>query len=636
MSGYDIVYPRNGRISFDGGLNNKFERAAIADNETPDCYNVVFGNAAVETRGGVTKLNTTAIGSFVGDGLYTRRDNTGAETMVAFAGGTAWYWSGTTFTTISSAQSVFTAGVRVATAQYENHLFVGNGGVTPYKYNGTDWTRHGVPIATGTVSAASITSSTGVINGEVRYKVAYVNSQAAIGDVGTATVTATITAGKVYLTGIPTAPQSHGVSARRIYRNFVSGATATYGLLATISDNTTTTYVDNSLDAALGATPPTDNGEPPKYNAIVTHQNRLFMNDTANPNYVWYSNALEPYTVASTNFLPVGDNSQDLVKGLDVYDNSVVVLGERALYLILMPTTDPTDWVTIKTRSPYGSRSPFSTFLYNNRLMFGAQQNGKFVGFSALAGSTIDPDATLLDSSRAGSDLKSNRLEENMFDVQELYIGNISAIVYKNRAYMSVTEGDGETRNNSVYVYDFSIANLNKSQEASWAPLTGINAAQFTIYDGKLYAIDSTATGFVRQIETTTPSDDSAAINSYFWTKEFSGLPGHENLQKDFRKAYLLVEKSGSYYMNFAYRVDSDNGQGSVKQLDLSSGADTWGNKNWGTMIWGSGSAQEEIEIPLGTATGKRIQFMFSNQNTAGQRFKVIGMKFKYNIKGKR
>ncbi len=635
-SGYDIVYPSRGRIKFDGGLNTKFERSEIADNESPSCFNVVFGNAAVETRGGSSKLNTTAVGSFVGDGLYTRRDNTGAETMVVFANGTGYQLAVTTFSTIPSAQSVFTAGIRVGSAQYENHIFFGNGGVAPYKYNGTNFTRHGVPAATGVVSSVSATTSAGVVNGVPRYRIVYVNSQTVAGDVGTATVDITVTNAKVVLTDIPVAPTSHGVSSRKIYRNFVSGSTATYGLLATLSDNTTTSYVDNSLDSALGATYATDQGEPPKYNVIAQHQNRLFCNDTANPNYIWYSDLFEPYTFSSTNFLPIGDASQDLVKGVDVYENSVVVFCERSTFLIYMPSTTDTEWSVIKTKSPYGTRSPYATALYNNRLLWGAQQNGKFVGFAALAGTTLDPDATILDSSKAGSDLKSNRIEQEMFDVVEAYLGNASAIIYKNKAYLTITSDTGSTQNNRIFVYDFSIASLGDKQEASWSQLSGVNACQFTIYNGNLYALDSTATGFVRQLESNVYSDESSAINSYFWTKEFSGLPGHENLQKDFRKVYLLVEKTGNYYMNFGYRVNSDNGEGALKQVDLSSGADTWGSKNWGTLVWGSGTAQEEIEIPLGATTGKRIQFKFTNQNTAAQRFKVIGMKFKYNIKGKR
>ena len=41
---YDIVYPPQGRVTFEGGLNNKFPRALIADNESPDTFNVVFTN----------------------------------------------------------------------------------------------------------------------------------------------------------------------------------------------------------------------------------------------------------------------------------------------------------------------------------------------------------------------------------------------------------------------------------------------------------------------------------------------------------------------------------------------------------------------------------------------------------------
>lgn len=636
QSQFNIVFPPRGRVGFDGGLNTKYPRAEIPDNESPDCLNVVFAGTAIQSRGGVTKLNSNAIGSFSGDGLYVRHENSGGETMVAFAGGTAYTWSGTTFATIGSAQSVFTAGQRVGAAEYENHIFFGNGGVTPYKWNGVAWTRHGVPQATGTVSAASITTSTGALNGQYRYKVAFVNSASVYGDVGTATVTLSVTNGKIYLTGIPTAPQSHGVSARRIYRNFASGATSTYGLLTTIADNTTTTYVDNATDDTLGTTPPTDNGEPPKYNTIVAHQGRLFCNDTANPNYIWYSELYEPYTFASTNFQPVGDASFDLVRGLAVYDNAVAIATNAGMWLLHTPSSDPTEWRVIRTRSPFGCKSPYGMFLYNNKLMFPALQSGKIVGFAALSGGTIDPDATALETYAAGSQLQSDRIETEMFDAQEAYADKISAITYKNRAYITLTDGDGNTANNRVYVFDFTRENFSKKQEAGWLLHTGINVAQFTIYDGMLYGIDSEETGFVREIGTSSANDDDAAINAYYWTKEFSGNPGHENLQKDFRKVHILVEKSGAWYMDLGYRVDSDSGVGITKQVDLTPGGSIWGAFNWGESNWSAGYQQGEATIFLGAVTGKRIQFKFSNQNTAGQSFKVHGINFTYNIKGRR
>lgn len=630
----EIVYPRNGQITFDGGLNSKFERSIIPDNESPSCQNVVFGNGAVETRAGSSRLNTTAVGSFVGDGIYTRHDSSGSATMIVFAGGSAWQLGGTsTFSTIASAQSVFTAGVRVGAAEYENHIFFGNGGVTPYKYNGAHWTRHGVPQAsvsgfTGAVSATGGTFPSAVFY----YKVAFVNSALVEGNVSTATTAFTVAVnGSVELSGIPTAPASHGVSYRRLYR--ASGAAGTFERIATIADNTTTTYSDTYQPA--GATAPTDQGEPPNYSVVVYHAGRLFCNDPANPNYVWYSEAQEPYTFKTTSFKPVGDATFDIVRGLAVYENGILVLCVNSVHLISMPSTDPADWVTVRIRSQYGSKSPYGTFLWNNRLMFPAMQNDKFVGFAAASGSSLDPEATVLDVATAGSDLQSDRIEPDMFDVQETYVPNISAMVFKNKAYITVTDGSGATTNNRIYIFDFSASNLKKRQLASWSPLAGLNAAQFTVYDGKLYYVSSTANGTVYQLETTSYSDTSTAIDSYFWTKEFSGLPGHENHQKDFRWARLLVELTGAYYMTVNFRVDSDISEGTAVQLDLDPGGTVWPFV-WGTDIWDAGKGQREIRIPLGPARGKRIQFKFSNQNTASQRFKVHAMTFSYNLKGAR
>ena len=428
------------------------------------------------------------------------------------------------------------------------------------------------------------------------------------------------------------APTSHGVNARRIYR--ASGTAGTYQLITTINDNTTTTFQDTYYP--VSTTAPTDNGEPPRYSVICYHQNRLFMNDPANPNYVWYSEVYEPFTFPSTNFLRVGDASSDLVKGLEVYNNGVLVLCENSVHMIYMPSANDADWSILRLLSNYGSKSPFAAFLYDNKIMIGAVQNQKFVGFAAISGTSIDPSATLLTTGAAGSDMQSERIEPDMFQVQEPYVGNISSFVYKNKAYITLTYGDGATQNARIYVFDFSKSNIAKDQDSAWSPITGISAAQFTVYNGNLYYIESTATGFVNQLETTSSNDNGAAINSTYWTKELSGNPGHENLQKDFRKIKLLVEKSGSYNMNLSYRIDSDNGTGTVKQIDLSNSSDTWGSKNWGTMVWGAGTVQEEVVISLGQASGKRIQFKFSNQNTAGQRFKVHGMNLHYNIKGVR
>lgn len=630
QSQYHIVYPRDTVQRLDGGLNNKFEPSLISENESPDCLNVSFRAGAVETRQGTTKLNTTSVGTFACDGLYTRRDTTGAESLCAFHGGKLRVWNVNTFVTVPSAVSVFTAGIRVAGAQYNNNIFFGNGNVIPQRYDGSNFFRHGVYAPSNTVSY--LTNGAGAVSaGTASYYITFLNSYVVESDVSTG-VTITLAASSVVsLTSIPLAPTSWGVSSRRIYRS--SNGTAKK-LLTTISDNTTTIYTDNTDTLSLGVTAPTDNGVPPKFSVCLYHQNRLFVNDAANPNYVWYSEIGAPYTFPSGNFFKVGDNASDLVKGLAVYNDAIVVLCENSQWINYMPDEADANWTRIRVKSSFGSRSHYGTFSFNNFLVFAAIQNSKFVGFAAIVGDTIAPTATLLTTSSMGSYLLSDRIEPDMFQVQETYVPNISAVVYKNKAYISVTFGDLNTTNNRVYILDFSIQDLSQRQKETWTPLKGIDATQFSILSGNLYAGSSDADGFVNQLEASAYSDNGTAIDSYFWTKEYSGNKGHENFIKDFRRIKFLADLSGSFFMTLRWRVDSDPSMGQSKNISLAGNTAIWGSGIWGTMIWGSAANQFLFDIPLAQTFGKRIQFRFDNQNIANQHFKVHRMNFVYNVRG--
>lgn len=634
QSRFQHIYPPTNRLFFDGGKNNKYERSIIQDNESPDCLNVEFGAGSVASREGCQKLNTAAIGSFVGDGLYTRRADDGSETMVAFAGGTMYTLGTTTFTAIASGTSIWTAGVRVGAVQYENYLFAGNGYVLPYKWNGTAFTRHGIYPPSTAVTATS--NGTGLVTGTVQYKITAVNSNLVESDVGPAS-TAFIVSGAatVRLSAIQTFFASFGVSARRIYR---SNSGTVYKRVATISDNTTTTYDDNIADLSLGANAPTDNGVPPLYSIACFHADRLFVNDLLNPNQVWYSELGNPYTFASTNFIRVGDNTSDLVKTISIYNGALLIGCEKSPHIVYMPTVDPATWSPPqRLQVAFGSRSPFGVVSFLDKILVPAiDQSGKFVGLSAIKGNAVDPTSSLLTFSATGSELKSDRIEPDMFQVQEAYVGNISSISYKNRLYIALTYGSGNTTNNRIYLMDYSIADLSKSQKESWTPWTGLNAAQFTIYSGKIYYISSTPTGFVYQLQTGVYNDDGAAINAYFWTKEFSGDKSEINYTKDFRYANFLCEMTGNYNMDVFYRVDSDVGDGNVQRVPLNPGGTNWGEFKWGQANWGGGVTQKDRRVFLGGARGTRIQFKFSNQNVVNQRFKIHWGMFYYNMKGYR
>lgn len=108
------------------------------------------------------------------------------------------------------------------------------------------------------VALASPAVAGNVDNGVHRYLVTFVTAagHTDAGDVSdTVTVADKTVNGKVTVSNIPIG--SAAVTSRNLYRTVAGGST--YLLLATISDNTTTSYTDNIADSALGAGAPSTN-----------------------------------------------------------------------------------------------------------------------------------------------------------------------------------------------------------------------------------------------------------------------------------------------------------------------------------------------------------------------------------------
>lgn len=128
----------------------------------------------------------------------------------------------------------------------------------------------GEPAPTApTVALASPAVAGNVDNGAHRYRVTFVTAD---GETEGGTISDAVTVadktvnGKVELTSIPLGGSA--VTSRKLYRTTAGGSS--YLLLATIANNTATTYTDNIADSALGAAAPTTNTtEDPTVNALV-------------------------------------------------------------------------------------------------------------------------------------------------------------------------------------------------------------------------------------------------------------------------------------------------------------------------------------------------------------------------------
>lgn len=96
-------------------------------------------------------------------------------------------------------------------------------------------------------------SVAGLPNGAYTYRVTFVT---ALGETEGGDVSNSITVAlkKILLTSIPVSLNS-AVTSRKLYRTAASGEQ--HKLLATLSDNVTTTYLDNIADGSLGANAPT-------------------------------------------------------------------------------------------------------------------------------------------------------------------------------------------------------------------------------------------------------------------------------------------------------------------------------------------------------------------------------------------
>lgn len=102
----------------------------------------------------------------------------------------------------------------------------------------------------------AINAVAGNLTGTYTWKVTFVSANGE-SQGGITSSPLTITAQQANLTAIPLGPT--GTTQRKIYRVTAGGLDGTQKLVATIADNTTTTYTDNIADGALGVQTPVRN-----------------------------------------------------------------------------------------------------------------------------------------------------------------------------------------------------------------------------------------------------------------------------------------------------------------------------------------------------------------------------------------
>ena len=632
--------PRTNKFSylipvFDGGLNTKFVNTNTPPNQSPDLQNVDFDDhGAVSTVDGYTVFNPVAIGTAVIDGLHSYVNNAGTRELLAACKGSIWRASGNTFVTVGSSQSQYTAGQDVNMITVESEVYIQNGYIKAYRWNGGDYLQVGVSAPTsGTVSAVS--DGTGALNGSYEWYMTGVNTAGVEGDYSELTsVAVTITNGQANLSEIYEYPASAGVVEKYIYRNTAGVASVPYRV--TSITNLISAMTDNVADSSISTAPPSDNGTPPKCKFQVFHRGRIFA--AGDPDFatrLWYSNQGDPEIWASTNYVDVGKGDGEKITAIRVYSNSVIIhkndgKGRGSIWLLYMPDTEDistsSNWYLVKSPSAYGAQSNKAIDFFSN-LMFFLNRYGAY----AFTG-------TDLALSSADSSIGSFSVDSHTFDIEpdvyafkETLLDKAAAITYDNKVWLAVPSGTSSTENDKIYKYDFVRASDPNRTVGAWSRQSGPGVNNFTAHDGMLYAGSSTADGFIYQLDTGT-NFNSSAISSYFTTIPISALPEHRDYTKVFRYLEILVSTPGDWPLYCTYWVDFYNEVGVTTSIDLNSGSNLWGTFVWGTGKWQAGTDKERKRIVLYGAVGKAIKFKFWT-NTADQYFTLHELELKYNLR---
>lgn len=616
----------------DGGLNQKDGPSRIDITESPLCKNVEFGDrGSVGTREGTGYFNTQTVGSATGDGCTVYKG-----TMVVWYGGSLHRVSGTTAVTVGAASGAFTSGAQVAYEQYQGILFCSDGTNGPYRYEGnTDFYNMGIgepPAATG----ISDTSGGGAIAADTYYyAVTYVNSHAVEGGIGSASAGITLAASaSIDVSSIPIGTGLEGVAERNLYR--ATSPTGPWKFVQNIADNVTSAVSDNIGVGSEGGEPPSDATSPKPFTAIREHQNRLWMPDNDNKSLLRYTEFDNPFVSKLLNFLLLSKGDGTDIKAIGVQNDLVTAFKENSVFVINLPDpSDDTTFQTIKSPANIGIVGMRALVEEENGIIFIGQRNKHIVGVGYISGvGLVDTQDNFLINKTI-----SKKIEASILQYPPTLWDDISMQTYKNRIYVGVPDSISSTRIDGVLYFDVNrLITDSNTDPGSWVPWNGVvGVNDWCVYDNDLYGVSSIADGYILKFNNGTYTDaDGSAIDSYWYSKEIGGEPGIESWIKDFRHIVTWIELLGSYTMNLITRIDGNEGSGNAYEIDLTPSGALWGTGVWDVDLWGPGSARKEVETPVGPQLGKRIQIGFSNQNTAGQGFKVHSFKVRMNLRRQR
>jgi len=343
-------------------MNRKVKQELLPPDTAYTCQNLRYDEilGMLYKRPSRRKYNSTTLGT---DPIksqvryYKNSDNTKYYVIATSTFLKVGTDSAGTFTNIKTG---LTANQRFIFVTFKDKLYCFNGSDNNQVYDGeNDCVDMGVPIPdTPTIASGG----TGVLTGVYSYKVTYMIDSYQEGSSSSASTVLNASSNTITVT-IPVSTNVR-VTHRKIYRT--KAGKSVYYLVATISNNTATTYNDNIADASLGVTEaPTDYGAPGSYKYGILVNSRVFLarNSTYKSRIIFSdirNGIAYPDVFPANNYLDIAKDDGDEITGIadDGFGN-FVVWKTNSVRILHIDGDSPTGWSIGKPLTTYGNIAPY-------------------------------------------------------------------------------------------------------------------------------------------------------------------------------------------------------------------------------------------------------------------------------------
>jgi len=387
-----------------------------------------------------------------------------------------------------------------------------------------------------------------------------------------------------------------------------------HNLFITVNGTDNVQKYDGTTSAVLG-------GSPPVCKYIKLHKNYLFMAGNASaPSRLYWCDLDTPETWNALNFVDVTPNDGDLITGLDVSFDSLVITKEYNTYLLYGDTPTYVEGLTLwrikKTNASTGSVNQGSLTITGQGLIYLSRN----AGVQVMGGTTTNTD---LNFDALQTSMLSADIAQTISGINEARITQAEAVSWDNKYILSLPYGSSTT-NNLNLVYDY--------YAGGWV-IWDIPANCWCIYRSSgvdnLY-FGSCTDGFVYQITKNIYSDNGVAINAYYKTKDFDqGSPSNDKI---YRRYFMTLNKSDDFSVTVEHNIDFGDSTG-TNTIAAQASDSLWGTMTWGTSKWGAATTST-TRVDM-NERGKHINYKFSN-NILGENMRIRNITQEYRLKGAR